>query len=91
MADSCQPDGWFKIGNPTLEPAFVSAEFGPGASGKILKGTFAPNEGFGQYLGILTAGTGGGLVNEETIVGTTRGRRLCTAIDCLLDSTSTSS
>jgi hypothetical protein len=82
-----QPEGWFKIGSPTLTP-FLPGGAQAGAGNKICKAVLAPTEGFGQYLGVITAGGAGGLVNEDTLVGLVKGSKVCAAVDAMMDATS---
>ncbi len=88
MADSCQPDGWFKIGNPTLV-AVKAYEVGLGPSeDKLLYAILGPNEGFGQYLGVVTSSGSRGLANEAAIMNLVAGNQCYASIYLAVDSTS---
>ncbi|NIT35053.1 MAG: hypothetical protein GTN49_00905, partial [candidate division Zixibacteria bacterium] len=43
----------------------------------------------GQYLGLVTDGGTGALINENILVGLVRGSKVCASVDMMFDQTST--
>ncbi len=82
-----QPDGWFEVETPTLSST-ADGDGAPGTGYQICKATLKANDGFGQYLGLVTDSTcGETCVNENILVGLVRSSKVCASVDLRLDTT----